>query len=94
MKHTLLKVEIQWFYLKYYLDIKDIEASIKEKREYKHGLLYYLVHLIDGEVFSNEFHQEIGMYLGVDKHILCIIVQYIGANVLQFVKIIRNLLFG
>lgn len=51
-------------------NIKDIEEAIKEKREYKHGLLDYLVHLVDGEVFSNELHQEIGRYLGVDKHIL------------------------
>ena len=51
-------------------NIKDIEASINEKREYKHGLLDYLVYLVDGKVFSNELNQEIGRYLGVDKHIL------------------------
>lgn len=47
-----------------------IQDSIDEKREYKHGLLDYLVFLIGETASSNELHQEIAKYLGVDKHTL------------------------
>lgn len=45
-----------------------IQRDIEEKRAYKHALLDYLVFLIDGTHNSNELHQEIGSYLGADKH--------------------------
>lgn len=48
----------------------DIQSAIDEKREYKHGLLDYLVFLIADNTSSNELHQEIGRYLGVEKHML------------------------
>ncbi len=45
-----------------------IEAETEEKRRYKHNLLDYLVYLLDNFDGSNSLHQEIGRYLGVDKH--------------------------
>jgi len=50
--------------------MQDILSSIDEKREYKHGLLDYLVFLIADNSSSNELHQEIAKYLGVEKHLL------------------------
>lgn len=50
--------------------MKEIMKNIQEKSEYKHGLLDYLVFLIDEDPSSNELHQEIAKYLGVDKHML------------------------
>ncbi len=47
-----------------------IQSSIHEKCEYKHGLLDYLVFLIADNSSSNELHQEIAKYLGVEKHML------------------------
>jgi len=56
-----------------------IEKEISEKRVYKHALLDYLVFLLDNfhstipgqrETKSTAFHQEIGRYLGVNKHSL------------------------
>lgn len=47
-----------------------IQSTIDEKREYKHGLLDYLIFLISDNTSSNELHQEIGRYLGVEKHML------------------------
>lgn len=49
-------------------NMEKIQKAIKEKRVYKHELLDYLVYLIDDNIYSNELHQEIGRYLGVDKH--------------------------
>lgn len=60
--------------------VKNIETEAAEKRAYKHGLLDYLVYLLDNYddtatlAQSNNYdksvalHQEIGRYLGVDKH--------------------------
>lgn len=48
--------------------IDKIINEIEEKRKYKYELLDYLVYLIDGNISSNELHQEIGKYLGIDKH--------------------------
>lgn len=45
-----------------------ILKSIEEKRKYKNELLDYFVYLINDNPLSNELHQEIGSYLGVDKH--------------------------
>lgn len=50
----------------YYM--QKIVEEIEEKRKYKYELLDYLVYVIDGNVSSNELHQEIGKYLGVEKH--------------------------
>lgn len=50
--------------------MQDIQSAIDEKRKYKHGLLDYLVFLIADNTSSNELHQEIGRYLGVEKHML------------------------
>lgn len=51
-------------------NMKNIHENINNKRQYKHELLDYLVYLIDSNNYSNELHQEIGRYLGVDKHSL------------------------
>ncbi len=48
--------------------LNEIIAGIEEKKTYKHGLLDYFTYLIDGCESSKELHQEIGLYLGVDKH--------------------------
>lgn len=45
-----------------------IEEAIEEKRRYKNDLLDYLVYILDGCKASYELHQEIGLYLGIDKH--------------------------
>ncbi|CVK20104.1 RecQ family ATP-dependent DNA helicase [Sporomusa sphaeroides] len=50
--------------------MQDIQNAIDEKREYKHALLDYLIFLIADNTSSNELHQEIGRYLGVEKHML------------------------
>lgn len=50
--------------------MQEIQSAVDEKREYKHGLLDYLVFLISDNISSNEFHQEIGRCLGVEKHML------------------------
>lgn len=43
-------------------------SEMEDKRKYKHELLDYLVYLLDNYDDSNSLHQEIGRYLGVDKH--------------------------
>ena len=50
------------------LKMKEILLEIEEKKAYKHELLDYLVYLIEDNNDSNKLHQEIGRYLGVDKH--------------------------
>ena len=49
-------------------DLNMIQENINIKKSYKHGLLDYLVYLIDNSDDSNRLHQEIGNYLGLDKH--------------------------
>lgn len=49
-------------------DLNMIQENINIKKSYKHGLLDYLVYLIDNNDDSNRLHQEIGNYLGLDKH--------------------------
>jgi len=48
----------------------NINAETKRKKEYKHNLLDYLVYLLDNFDNSQSLHQEIGRYLGVNKHLL------------------------
>jgi len=50
--------------------LKTINQEAEIKRQYKHGLLDYLVYLLDNFDSSNSLHQEIGRYLGVNKHLL------------------------
>lgn len=50
--------------------LKEISNETTIKREYKHNLLDYLVYLLDNFDDSKSLHQEIGMYLGVNKHLL------------------------
>lgn len=50
--------------------LEEISKDIAHKREYKHNLLDYLVYLLDNFDDSKSVHQEIGMYLGVNKHLL------------------------
>lgn len=55
------------------LTADQLDNIIKEtarKREYKHNLLDFLVYLLDNFDGSNSLHQEIGRYLGVNKHLL------------------------
>lgn len=50
--------------------LENISSETIRKREYKHNLLDYLVYLLDNFDSSNSMHQEIGRYLGVNKHLL------------------------
>lgn len=50
--------------------LENISSETARKREYKHNLLDYLVYLLDNFDSSNSMHQEIGRYLGVNKHFL------------------------
>lgn len=50
--------------------LKIIAKEMEIKREYKHNLLDYLVYLLDNFDSSTSMHQEIGRYLGVNKHLL------------------------
>lgn len=49
-------------------DLELIAKEVEEKRSYKHGLLDYLVYMLDNYEDSKKLHQEIGHYLGVPKH--------------------------
>jgi len=52
---------------------KQLEHIVSEtatKKEYKHNLLDYLTYLLDNYEDSISLHQEIGRYLGVNKHLL------------------------
>ena len=42
--------------------------DISEKRKYKHGLLDYFVYLIEDNPNTQQLHQEIARYLGMDKY--------------------------
>lgn len=50
--------------------LKTVNEEIEAKRKYKHELLDYLVYLLNNFDASNSLHQEIGRYLGVNKHLL------------------------
>lgn len=50
--------------------LDSISKETARKREYKHNLLDYLVYLLDNFDSSTSMHQEIGRYLGVNKHLL------------------------
>jgi ATP-dependent DNA helicase RecQ len=50
--------------------LDEISKETARKREYKHNLLDYLVYLLDNFDSSTSMHQEIGRYLGVNKHLL------------------------
>ncbi len=52
------------------IQLESISNETARKREYKHNLLDYLVYLLDNFDNSNSMHQEIGRYLGVNKHLL------------------------
>ncbi|MBR6863011.1 MAG: ATP-dependent DNA helicase RecQ [Acidaminococcaceae bacterium] len=60
------------------LDIKAVDINdaamalmldkIEEKRKYKHDLLDYFVYTIENNPDNQSLHQEIALYLGMDKH--------------------------
>lgn len=72
------------------LDIKATEISNEamahmiafadEKRKYKHELLDYFLYVIENNHNSVHLHQEIAMYLGMDKHQLARIYETIDGN--------------
>lgn len=51
-------------------DLKKIEEIIEEKKEYRKGLLDFLIYTISNTEYSIELHQEICRYLGADKESL------------------------
>lgn len=69
--------------------------NVRQKRKYKHELLDYLVFLIDSHPSSIELHQNICLYLGMDKHRLnCIYSTSKGDKVRSKSEvIIANLLY-
>ncbi len=54
--------------------------DIKEKKDYKHGLLDYFVYLIEDNPNSQHLHQEIARYLGMDKYQLNRIYKTLDGN--------------
>jgi len=50
--------------------LENINNETERKRGYKHNLLDYLVYLLDNFDSSISMHQEIGRYLGINKHLL------------------------
>ena len=50
--------------------IDSINKSISEKKQYKHDNLDYFTYLLSNFTSSKDLHQEIGRYLGVEKHLL------------------------
>lgn len=72
-KYKLKKPFERWLVL----EIKETEISdstlqiimsdIAGKKEYKHNLLDYFIYLLQGNPNSQELHQEIAIYLGMDK---------------------------
>jgi ATP-dependent DNA helicase RecQ len=50
--------------------LDSIMAKIDEKCKYKHDLLNHLISLLDKTNSSQELHQEIAQYLGIDKRVL------------------------
>lgn len=73
-----------------------IEADVEEKKQYKHGLLNYLIALLDQNLNSQELHQEIARYLGTDKHQLNRIYETLDHNRVRSKSevIICNLLYS
>ncbi len=76
--------------------VEKMQRSIDEKRKYKHNLLDYFTYLLDGYSNSNELHQEIGLYLGVDKHLLQKIYKTLQGELVRSKSemIIANLLYN
>lgn len=60
--------------------MKEILDSIRQKKEYKHNLLDYLVYVLQDTYGSKELHQEIARYLGVKKHNLNRIYKTVDGN--------------
>ena len=48
--------------------LKIMLDSIEEKKKYKNELLDYFVYIIKNNYGSKQLHQELAIYLGVDKH--------------------------
>ena len=75
--------------------MQEIREFIEERRKYKHDMLNYLVFLIADGIASNELHQEIGHYLGVEKHNLNKLYSTVKGDYVRSKSevIIANLLF-
>lgn len=54
--------------------------DIADKREYKHGLLDYFVYLVEDNPNTQQLHQEIARYLGMDKYHLNLIYKTCDGN--------------
>lgn len=76
--------------------LKKICDEIEEKRNYKYTLLDYFVYILDRSDSSNEIHQEIGLYLGVDKHKVGKIYKTLKGDMVRSKSevIIANILFN
>lgn len=76
--------------------LSTIESIIVERKTYRHGLLDFFVQKIEITSSSNELHQEIGKYLGVDKDKLNLIYSTERGDKVRSKSevIIANLLFN
>lgn len=75
--------------------IEKIILDIENKRKYKHDLLDYFTYILDEYDNSKGIHQEIGLYLGVDKHKLNKIYKTLKGDMVRSKSevIIANILF-
>ncbi len=75
--------------------LSEIEGVIAERKAYRHGLMDLFVQKIEVTSSSNELHQEIGQYFGVDKDKLNLIYSTERGDKVRSKSevIIANLLF-
>lgn len=72
------------------IDVADTDISddrmdimlndIEDKKRYKHELLDYFVYLLDDNLNSQQLHQEIARYLGMDKYHLNRVYKTVDGN--------------
>ena len=75
--------------------MKKMLAFTDEKRVYKHELLDYFVYVIENNLNNIQLHQEIALYLGMDKHQLARVNETVDGNHVRSKSevIICNLLY-
>lgn len=75
--------------------LAQILLDVEQKKQYRHSLFDEFVELLDDYTDSKSLHQEIGLYLGVDKFFLDRIYQTLSGDMVRSKSevIIANLLF-
>jgi len=77
-------------------DVEDqIISEIEVRKEHKYRLLDHFVQILENYTNSTELHQEIGLYLGIDKHSLGKIYETLSGDMVRSKSevIISNILF-